>query len=67
MAQRSSIRTDIKRLLALIEQKDADAATSAFRKVTSSIDRGVGKSLVTKNRAARLKSRLNNRLRALAA
>jgi small subunit ribosomal protein S20 len=67
MAQRSAIRTDIKKFIGFIKDSDGlEKAREAYRKAASSIDRGVRKSLVSKNRASRLKSRLNNRLRAIA-
>jgi len=71
MSGRSALRTAIKHFLKLAGGgKDADnraAAADAYRAAASSIDRAVGKGLHHKNRAARLKSRLNNRLRAMSA
>lgn len=64
---RSMVRTQIKSLLKLIEAKDKDGATTAYRVAASQIDKATGKGLYKKNTAARLKSRLNNRLRAIAA
>lgn len=69
MSARSSLRTAIKQFLKLVGggAPDVDAATAAYRAAVSSIDRAVSKGLHHKNRAARLKSRLNNRLRAASA
>ena len=67
MSQRSSLRTAIKKFLKAVANRDQDAATASFRAATVSIDRAVSKKLHHKNRAARLKKRLNNRLRALSA
>lgn len=63
---RSSIRTNIKTLLKAITEKDTDAAVAAQKKAASAIDKGCGKGLMHKNNAARLKSRLNKRVQALA-
>lgn len=72
MSQRSSLRTAIKKFLKLVDEpKKSDpsdsreAAAHAYREAASHIDRAVSKGLHHKNRAARLKKRLNNRLRAL--
>lgn len=67
MSQRSALRTAIKKFLKLAGAQDRPAATAAYRDATICIDRSVSKNLHHKNRAARLKKRLNNRLRALAA
>ena len=66
MSQRSALRTSIKKLLKLIATKDVDAAKAAYCETTSQIDRAASKGLHHANRAARLKRRLNNRLRAIA-
>ena len=63
---RASIRTSIKALLKVISTGDKDAAKVAHNKTTSAIDKGCGKGLMHKNNAARLKSRLNKRVQALA-
>lgn len=65
MSQRSSLRSAIKKLLKLVFEKNKEAATAAYRDAVSQIDRAQSKGLHHKNRAARLKSRLNNRLKAL--
>lgn len=66
-AQRARLRTSIKSFLKHVEAKDSEAAQSAYRSAASLIDKAAGAGLHHKNRAARLKSRLNNRLRSLAA
>jgi small subunit ribosomal protein S20 len=63
--QRSALRTSIKAFLKSLEAGDSDASRNLYQKATSSIDRAVSKGLHHKHRAARLKSRLNNRLRAV--
>jgi len=77
MSGRSALRTAIKQFIKLVgggksagaaqPAVDIDAATAAYRAAASNIDRAVGKGLHHKNRAARLKRRLNNRLRAVSA
>jgi len=62
---RSMLRTSIKKVDVAIESKDKEAATSAFKAAIPIIDRMAGKGLIHKNKAARRKSQLNARLRAL--
>lgn len=66
-ARRSLMRTELKKALKAVESKDKAEAQQAYRSATSMIDRLAGKGVVHKNTASRYKSRLNNRLRALAA
>ena len=65
MALRSRVRTQIKRVISAIEQGDKAAAESAYREAVPVIDTMVTKGIIHKNKAARHKSRLNARLRAL--
>ena len=65
MSQRSSLRTSIKKFLKLVDEGNSENAATAYRDAVASIDRTASKGLHHKNRAARLKKRLNNRLRAL--
>ena len=66
-SQRAAVRTAIKKLDAAIEAKDVEAAKAAYLTSASMIDRATVKGLHHKNRAARLKSRLNKRVKELAA
>ena len=66
MSQRSALRTSIKKLLKLIDANNVEGARAAYGETTSHIDRAASKGLHHANRAARLKRRLNNRLRAIA-
>ena len=66
-SQRAAVRTAIKKLDAAIEAKDVDGAKAAYTASVSMIDRATIKGLHHKNRAARLKSRLNKRVKELAA
>ena len=66
-SQRSAVRTAIKKLDAAIETGDKEAANAAYLSSVSIIDKATVKGLHHKNRAARLKSRLNKRVKELAA
>lgn len=62
---RSQMRTSIKRVIKQIESGDQEAARSAYQQAVPLIDRMARKGLFHKNAAARRKSRLNQRLRAM--
>ena len=64
-SQRSAMRTSIKKVIAAIESGDKAAAESAYKMAVPFIDRGVSKGLIHRNKAARHKSRLNSKIRAL--
>ncbi len=64
-ALRSRGRTAIKKVLKAIQAGDREAATALFRAAVPEIDRLVTKGLIAKNRAAKYKSRLNAKLRAM--
>lgn len=65
-SQRTELRTQIKKVRTAVVAKDKATAQQAFREAASVIDRLVGKGLVHKNAAARYKSGLNQKVRALA-
>ena len=65
ISQRSSLRTSIKKLLMQINANNVVEARATYRETVSRIDRAASKGLHHANRAARLKSRLNSRLRAI--
>jgi small subunit ribosomal protein S20 len=67
MGLRSSMRTKIKDVLKALDAGDKAAAEAAYKKAVPVIDSMVNKGIVNKNKAARHKSRLNARLKALAA
>ena len=62
-SQRARVRTAMKQLDAAIEASDKAAAKTAYESSVSLIDRATVKGLHHKNRAARLKSRLNKRVK----
>ena len=63
---RSRARTAVKKTLKALHQGDVAAAQAAFREAVPVIDRMADKGLMHKNKAARHKSRLNARIKALA-
>ena len=64
---RSMYRTYVKNVLKAVETGNAEAAQAAYAKAKSVIDKSVSKGLIHQNKAARLKSRLHARVKALAA
>ena len=63
-AQRSTLRTAIKKVLKALRAGDKTAADAAYKAAVPAIDRAAGKGLIHANKAARHKSRLNARLKA---
>ena len=66
-AQRSMLRTSVKKVLKAIEAGDAAAANEAFATAQPILDRFAARGLIHKNKAARHKSRLSARIKALQA
>lgn len=67
MGLRSTMRTSIKKVLSACDAGDKEAATAAFKDAVPVIDSMVNKGIVTRNKAARHKSRLNARIKGLSA
>ena len=65
MALRSLMRTKIKNVVKACDAGDKDAATAAYKDAVPVIDRMINKGIVTKNKAARHKSRLSKRVKEL--
>src|SRR3990172_10795652 len=63
---RSFLRTQVKKVVSAIDNKDKEVATNAYQQAVPIIDKMVGKGLIHKNKAARHKSRLHTRIRAMA-
>jgi len=63
---RSMVRTYIKATLSAIEAGDKEKAQAAFTATVPVIDSMVNKGIMHKNKAARSKSRLNAKVKALA-
>ena len=66
-AQRSMLRTAVKKVLKAIDANDAAGATAAFTIAQPILDRVSARGLIHKNKAARHKSRLTARIKALQA
>ncbi|GGE43472.1 30S ribosomal protein S20 [Pullulanibacillus camelliae] len=66
-AIKSAMRSSIKTFNVKVEEKDVEGAKSAFLSATQKIDKAVGKGLIHKNKAAREKSRLSQKLNEITA
>lgn len=66
MGLRSSMRTKIKDVIKACDAGNHEAAQTAYKNAVPVIDSMVSKGIVKKNKAARHKSRLNERIKALA-
>jgi small subunit ribosomal protein S20 len=66
MGMRSLMRSKIKNVVKACDAGDKDAASTAYKDAVPVIDSMINKGIVTKNKAARHKSRLNKRVKALA-
>jgi small subunit ribosomal protein S20 len=66
MGLRSSMRSSIKNVIKACDAGDKEAAQAAFTAAVPVIDSMVNKGIVNKNKAARHKSRMNKRVKALA-
>ncbi len=65
-SQKSMARTYIKRVNAAIEANNVEEANDAFVQAVPVIDKMISKGIIHKNQAARYKSRLNKKIKALA-
>ncbi|MFZ9034892.1 MAG: 30S ribosomal protein S20 [Francisellaceae bacterium] len=66
MSRRSMMRTFMKKTIKAIEAHDVEAARAAFARLEPVLDRYSVKGLIHKNKAARHKSRLSAKIKALA-
>jgi small subunit ribosomal protein S20 len=65
MSQRSMMRTYMKRVVNAIESGDKEAAQAAYVSAVPVIDQMANRGLIHRNKAARHKSRMNAKIRAL--
>ena len=65
-ADRSALKTSIKKFEAAAADSDRETAETAYKAAVKSIDRAVSKGLLHKNNAARKKSQMAGKLNALA-
>ena len=64
---RSNMRTMIKAILKIIDEKNHSQAMESYKKLTSTLDKLVIKKIIKLNKASRLKSRINAKIKAIAA
>lgn len=62
---RSMMRTYVKAAVAAIAAGNKAAAEAAYKKVVPILDGAAGSGLISKNKAARHKSRMNSQIKAL--
>ena len=67
VAQRSMLRTAVKKVVKALDANDAAGAETAFASAQPLLDRMAARGLIHKNKAARHKSRLTARIKALKA
>ena len=67
MGLRSTMRTSIKKVINACDEGNHAAAAAAYKEAVPVIDSMVNKGIVSKNKAARHKSRLNARVKGLSA
>ena len=65
MTLRSRLRTTLRHVLRAVRSGDRNAAQASYKAAVPQIDKMVTKGIINKNRAARYKSRLNAKVRAL--
>ena len=64
-ARRTMMRTYLKRVVTALDAGDKETATEAYKLAVPVLDRAANNGLIHKNKAARHKSRLNVRIKAL--
>ena len=67
VAQRSMLRTAVKKVIKALDANDVDAASAAFVTAQPLLARFAARGLIHKNKAARHKARLTARIKALKA
>jgi len=65
LSQKSEMRTALKKVLKAIADKDLPEAQVSFKAATKEIDTLAGRGIIHPNKAARLKTRLNTKIKAL--
>jgi small subunit ribosomal protein S20 len=64
-AARSQLRTLVRRVLDAVAANDGAKADTEYRAIAAQLDRAGARGLIHPNRAARVKSRLQKRIKAL--
>ena len=65
MSMRSKLRSAVAKTVRALDSGDAEQATAAYQEAKPVIDSMAGKGIISQNKAARHKHRLNKRLKAL--
>ncbi len=65
MGRRSALRTSLKKVVSAIEEGNKEAAAQAYKEAVPVIDNMASTGQIHANKAARHKSRLNTKIRAL--
>ena len=65
MTLRSRARSALRKVLRAVRTGDKEAAAASFKAAVPEIDKMVSKGILRKNQAARYKSRLNAKVRAM--
>ena len=65
-AERSALKTTLKKFDAAVAEGDREAAVSTYKVAVKSVDRAVSKGLIHKNNAAHKKSRMTKTMNTLA-
>ena len=60
-----AVRTQIRKVREAVEAKDSGLAETEFKTVAKKLDRAAARNIIHRNSAARLKSRLSARIKAL--
>ena len=64
-SQRSAMRTTLKKTISTIASGDYERSVKAFEQAVPALDKAVNQGIISKNKAARHKSRLNAQIKAL--
>ena len=64
-AEKSALKTEIKKFDAAVASGDRDAASTAYKAAVSAVDRAASKNLIHKNNAANKKSGMAVKLNAM--
>ena len=64
-AEKTAMKTSLKKFDAAVNAGDKDAAASTFKAAVQSVDRAAGKGLIHKNKAAHQKSAMAKKLNGL--
>lgn len=67
VSARSRFRTHVKNVIKAVAAGDKELATASYAKAQGVIDKAAAKGLIHKNKASRIKSRLNAKVKTLVA